>query len=427
MRSLCAGLAFVLGVTACSTSSGPTTETTITMTAAVEPQMSWVLGLMVGGPLDETDFASRTTPRFSSFVPFAEFEASIHLLRQAATDWALAAVEESADWGAVVRVESAAAESEIRVRLGVEEAEPRRIETLSIQPAERFRFGNPPDSLDEVVRALLDLGDAGFLAAEVSEGTCVPRLERSADVQAPVGAVFRLYVLGALAHAVLEGTIAWDEAVPTSAGPEPVDELAWRMMVQADAVAADDLIEFLGRETVETSQALLGHADPNRPFLTTREFLLLRLEAGSELQRRYAEGDEGIRRQILAGLAGVPRPTQESPGGRELVRTIGWSASPGDLCRLLVEMHRLAGEPGLEPLGALLRGDPIIPDPGDRFADEVFAIGIEPGFLGFAWMVEERDGGSFVIAGSLFNDRFVLPTDRAIALFGSTRDLLADE
>lgn len=96
-----------------------------------------------------------------------------------------------------------------------------------------------------------------------------------ADVLRPVGSVFKLYVLGALAQGVRDGRASWDEplavrdeweALPSGrlqdwrAGDElPLVEFADLMISISDNTATDHLIHRLGRGAVHRQLEPFGH------------------------------------------------------------------------------------------------------------------------------------------------------------------------
>ena len=102
-----------------------------------------------------------------------------------------------------------------------------------------------------------------FLAARLERGACVPVHAVAPDVARPLGSAFKLYVLGALAHAVAQGRVRWDDrlairarwkSLPSgvlqnvAAGTRvPLRRYANLMISISDNTAADHLIHRLGR------------------------------------------------------------------------------------------------------------------------------------------------------------------------------------
>ena len=176
----------------------------------------------------------------------------------------------------------------------------------------------PPASLDQVADQVDQFGStAAFLAAEVDEGgVCQPITAVGERSAMPLGSVFKLYVLGAVATAIDDGSLSWDEPVvirdeldslPSGVThDEPagstltVEELASRMIAISDNTATDHLIDLVGRDQVEAALSVYGHSDPSItvPFLTTRELFVLRSDL--ELLERYGDADEDARRALLA-------------------------------------------------------------------------------------------------------------------------------
>jgi hypothetical protein len=113
------------------------------------------------------------------------------------------------------------------------------------------------------------------------------------------------------------------------------------MISISDNTATDHLLGVLGREHVESVQAPMGHAHPERntPFLGVGE--AFRLKATPDLAAAYASADVPARRALLAGrVAAVPLESY-LPGTEPLrIDTIEWFASAADLCRAVDWLRR---------------------------------------------------------------------------------------
>ena len=292
-----------------------------------------------------------------------------------------------------------------------------RISDLVFQPDLR----DPPQTLDALTEQLAAVGQTtAYLRADIAaDGTCTPVAQLDADRVMPIASVAKLYVLGAVAHAIEQARIGWDTAVPIRdeldslptgrtqderAGSSlSVRELAQRMIEQSDNTATDHLIHLVGRPAVETALVDLGHADPSitAPFLTTRE--LFTIKADPTLLRRYEGADEAQRRALLdTDVAAAALPTIGEFGtAPRAVMTVEWLASPADICRALVALHGLAAKPELQPIGEILAANPgaII----DRnIAPTVwFKGGSEPGVFFASWLATRPDGGVTVVAGGV--------------------------
>ena len=145
------------------------------------------------------------------------------------------------------------------------------------------------------------------------------------------------------------------------------------MISISDNTATDHLLFLVGRAAVEQAVGDYGHSAPERniPFLSTAELFVLKLAERSDVPgapgavgAAYLVADEAGRRAILADE--VPR----YPVG-DLVLTgwdlpiavdgLEWFASPLDLCRVMVHLHR-------DPEAArILAINPGLPDEAGRW------------------------------------------------------------
>lgn len=304
------------------------------------------------------------------------------------------------------------------------------------------RLENPPATVEEGFEQLAASGDLRAVAAELVDGECVPVEEAHAGEPAPLGSVFKLYVLAALGDAVLSGDIAWDDEIairdelksPPSGVLQDrhdgetvtVREAAELMISISDNTATDHLIDLLGRQTVEAALTTYDNTTPqlNTPLLNTREFMALKVGPASGLAVQWLGGDEEARRGILAQISDI---TPSDLPIEEWVEPIDpdrleWFASPNDLCALAVHVVELATS--VPEIGEILATNPGIPaDPG-TWTHIWFMGGSEPGLLA-VWWVTTSDDRLFVTAGSVVNPESVIDTDQATLLFAAVRDLLS--
>lgn len=313
-----------------------------------------------------------------------------------------------------------------------------RIAGLLFRPAELI---DPPTTLDALTQRLAATAPiAGFFRADVgADGTCTPVAELAADVTMPIGSVFKLYVLGALAGQVAAGELTWEQPVvirdeldslPSGttqdepAGTElSVRELAQRMIEISDNTATDHLIDLVGREAVEAQLTVFGHTNVAAavPFLTTREASTIK--ADPDLLERYAAADEPGRRQLLENdVAAAPLPTvEEFPTGPAGPTTVEWFASPTDICLALVALDDLAAQPGLEPIRDIFGANPgVAVEPG-TFSSILFKGGSETGVLFGAWLATRPDGSRIVVAGGVADEQAPIdPTTLELLALGLT-------
>ena len=203
------------------------------------------------------------------------------------------------------------------------------------------------------------------------------------------------------------------------------------MIAVSDNTAADLIIQHLGRSVVETHLTALGMQDPSitLPFLTTREFGLLKAAVDDEVQASYIAGSETDRRAILESIAAADAADVSVDGfvSPVAVDEIEWFATPNDLCRLGVELRGLAERPGLEPMSEMLSLAPGIPDPEGRWDSIWFKGGSEPGLLAAWWSVRDAAGREFLLAGSHVNPSGAVDSDAALLVWGATRALLVPQ
>ncbi len=275
---------------------------------------------------------------------------------------------------------------------------------------------NPPVSLDQVAEQVDEFGStSAFLAAEVDEGgVCRPITALRERSAMPLGSVFKLYVVGAVATAVDEGSLSWDDPVVirdeldslpsgvTQHDPAgstlSVEALASRMISISDNTATDHLIDLVGRDQVEAALSDFGHSDPEItvPFLTTRELFILRSDL--ELLERYGNADENGRRELLAEeIAGRPLPTGDWTEPRD-VTTVEWFATPIDICQALVALDDLDGDPDLAPVRSIMTGNDML-DTEEEFTRVLYKPGGEPGVLFEAWLAVTDTGQRYAVVG----------------------------
>lgn len=199
-----------------------------------------------------------------------------------------------------------------------------------------------------------------FLAAEIdSAGRLQVVHGVDAEVQRPVGSAFKLYVLGALAHAVHDGRMAWDEQLAIrdewkslpSGRPQDrpagdvltLAEFADHMISISDNTATDRLIHHLGRAQVQ--HRLFGHAQPaaTTPFLTSRAMFRLRTVQYPALADEYLALSSVRERTAALEVLGTPpvpavaetwhSPAPSTGSGGSRRRSTSATPSPGSTRR----------------------------------------------------------------------------------------------
>lgn len=204
---------------------------------------------------------------------------------------------------------------------------------------------------DAALTSLSDFpGDVSMLVLQNGR----ERTSLKPDTALAVGSAYKIAVMNALVDQVKSGKRSWaqvialtddNRALPTGilqnwpAGMQlTLESLAGLMISLSDNTAADTLIHVVGRDAVEAV------APTVRPFLTSREAMILKAPANTALRERYAEGDLATRRQILAEVDTLPLPT-----AAEIVHVYSpnaeWRLSVRQLCDLIAPV---ADQPAMQ-------------------------------------------------------------------------------
>jgi beta-lactamase class A len=276
-----------------------------------------------------------------------------------------------------------------------------------------------------------------LLVAKVGNGSCQPVHSIDPATAAPLGSVFKLYVLDALADAVTAGRVRWDQSLTVTAQVKglPPGELqvepdgtqvsvldaAEKMASISDNTAADMLIDLLGRPAIEASLSNAGMASParNLPLLTTREIYVLKLDQWPALAKRFIAADESGRRALLASTVDrAPLPTLAAMGAwttPHAIDSLEYFGSADDICRVYATLAGLARQPGLSPLSQMLsvNDNGLQLDPA-QWKTTWFKGGSEPGTLIQTYMATTRAGQSYVVTVQAENP--AQPLDEATAV-----------
>ena len=299
--------------------------------------------------------------------------------------------------------------------------------------------GEQPASWAQADRDLAALApDASLLAARVSPGgVCTPVHQVAAAAARPLGSMFKLFVLGALAHQVAAGQVSWNQDLTVTAAVKsagsgslqddpagtrlPVRQTAAMMISISDNTAADMLIHLVGRAAVQAQdRQWSAHAALNVPFLTTRELFLMKY-ADPLLADQYLHLPPGQRAAFLATavdpLPLIPAQLQGGTGSPTDIDTIEWFASPDDICRAFAGLRQLAAQPALAPLGPILSANNlgIGLDPA-QWPTIWYKGGSEPGVLTLGYLATNSKGQTFVVVAMLSNPAAALSPSAVLGL-----------
>ncbi|MBV8788459.1 MAG: class A beta-lactamase-related serine hydrolase [Mycobacterium sp.] len=190
-----------------------------------------------------------------------------------------------------------------------------------------------------------------YQVAKVDNGHCDPVAGTNTGESLPLASIFKLFVLHAVAVAIKNGTVSWDDqltvtdkgrAVGSSGLQLPVGAhvsvrtAAEKMIATSDNMATDLLIGKLGTNAISEALATAGHHDPASmtPFPTMYE--LFSVGWGKpDLRSQWQHGSPQLRAQLLAQANSSPYepdPTRAhapaSSYGAE------WYGSAEDICRV---------------------------------------------------------------------------------------------
>ena len=263
--------------------------------------------------------------------------------------------------------------------------------------------------------------DASLLVARVSPGgRCAPVHQVAASIARPLASMFKLFVLGALAHQIAAGRVSWNQKLAVTgalkspgsgslqnapAGTRlPVRQTAAKMIELSDNTAADMLIHLVGRSAVQAQDRQWSdHAALNVPFLTPREHFLLEGTDYPVLANKYLSLPPARRAAFLASsvdpLPFNPAQVQASPIDIDRLEIL---ASPDDICRAFAGLRQLAAQPTLAPLGPILSANngAIGLDPA-QWPTVWFKGGSGPGVLTLGYLATNSNGQTVVVTGML--------------------------
>ncbi|MEU8198559.1 serine hydrolase [Microbispora amethystogenes] len=284
-----------------------------------------------------------------------------------------------------------------------------RVDAMRLTPDEP-----EPASWAEIDALLRGLGSrVSFAAAHIEpDGRCRVVHGLDADTPRPIGSAFKLYVLGALAQAVVDRHASWDErlairddhkSLPSGtlqnrpAGDTlPLSEYADHMISISDNTATDHLIHRLGRDAVVRQLSLFGHRQPdsNVPFLTTKAFFQLKAAPDAGRTQRYLALPVHRRIAAVLELERLPLPeVRETWAQPRHIDQIEWFASPADICHAYAGLLRLDQPQVGHALS--LNDDGLHLDP-TRFPTTWYKGGSEPGVVSLHYLARTSAGRALV-------------------------------
>jgi len=288
---------------------------------------------------------------------------------------------------------------------------------------------------------------ASFLVAEVTEAGCSEIEGLNPNVALGVASAFKLWVLAALAEAVAEGELSWDDplairdewrSIPTGTmhgeetGAEyPISHYAKMMISISDNTATDHLLFTLGRERVEAMFETTAHHNPtlNTPLLATIDLVALKTLVLPDDVEAYNSMTADERRNYLdneiewnQGMALFGAQFWATPRRPE----IQWWASTSDLCRVMSHLKELGGSESGLPVFEALSMNPALELVDTTWPFIGFKGGSEPGVYNFTWLLKRHDERWFVFSTSLAHETEAIELAPLIALLDAAFELLEE-
>lgn len=394
------------GATAPEASGGASASAAAIPDTAVGTQAQWVVDeINADEPTTTDEIETRFAPAAVAELTAAGLQ-DVFAQMQAAAPWTPVAYD-GAETQARVTIESAQVTYDMSISVTADD----QIEMLLFAPPEPER--TPAASWDEL-REQVEAApfEASVQVTEVGGRT----LQSFGDpAAAPIGSIFKLWVLGAVVEAVAAGRMTWDDELTIDAQVRSlpsgelqnlpdgavitVREAAEKMIAISDNTGTDALIRAVGREAVETAMTAMGHSEPDRntPFLATREMFWL-LFGDDDLRALWggAAGDVEARRALLERIpAGVPDLTGAAATQPAWRDGVDWFATADDLVAAHAALQEYAATEAGAPVRDILSANPGL-EFGDAWTYVGFKGGSSVGVLAGSWYLE-RDGAAPIV------------------------------
>lgn len=270
------------------------------------------------------------------------------------------------------------------------------------------------------------LGSSGarysYQVSRVTQGGPIGKCQKvsgtNTEMSLPLASIFKLYVLLAVADAVTNGRMNWDDQLTITerakaVGSAGLDELptgatvsvrsaAQQMISASDNMATDLLIERLGPGAVERALVAAGHHDPASmtPFPTMHEMFSVGW-GEPDLREQWKKADP-------AGRAALLRQTDSRPYEPDPTRThtpasdygAEWYGSASDICRVHAALQAAAvGEAA--PVKDILSAIPGVDVDRAKWPYIGAKGGNLPGDLTFSWYAVDHTGQPWVVSFQL--------------------------
>ncbi|QNE37381.1 serine hydrolase [Leifsonia shinshuensis] len=267
----------------------------------------------------------------------------------------------------------------------------------------------PATSFEEIKRRLKEISpETSLLVQRSRSGRQLTDVGlHSAEVK-PMSSIFKLYVLGAVAAQVGDGTLSWKDQVvvsddkkspgtgtlrDTPAGTHiSVHDAAKAMIGTSDNTAANILMDLVGEKALTRAVEDLGHHDPKllSPFLSPHDMFGLTAGRNTDVAASWATSDQETKRAIIASLGEEHvEPSAMASDRAFWTQGLDWFASVEDISQAFRKLRLMVSkDPKLgEVLESTINGPAI-----DQLAFLSSKSGSAPGVQSTALMAELKDG-----------------------------------
>ena len=397
----------------------PTTVAAATPDTPAGEHLAWFLhALAQTTPPSADEVERRFTPEFLAQVPTTNFIALTKGIRGQVGSVVLESVREDSAHQLVATLFSPKLNQPFALSIATEPDPPHRVHTLLMRPLpKRPQEGDTWDNIDDDLSEFAERVSIG--AYRVREGGALQPIHMLHEREPlAIGSAFKLWILGALADAVREGRLRFDDPLPVRGewkslpsgrmqdeapgATFPLAHYAAQMISISDNTATDHLLLLLGRERVEATMArFCARPERNRPMLTTRDMFALKLSPDAALTERYLAEDEAGRRAMLEGEVAsiVPNLVMASFWvAPRMIDTLEWFASTEELCETIAHLARVGGEETMAPVMQALSLNPGVPLDRAVWAGFAYKGGSEPGVMNMTYWLLRHDGERFALS-----------------------------
>jgi hypothetical protein len=260
----------------------------------------------------------------------------------------------------------------------------------------------------------------------------------------------RVYVLGTAGARVVQGTLTSQAVSLFDAGGWPAGTPVMKLVGPAasgDVAASDALLLTFGRDIVEQYlKAMQDGADSSLPFLTFKEWGIIKSPDHAELMKEFAAAPSPKRREMLlpegsignlvgANMIKAPSPWTEPAE----IETIGWFSTNREAGYAIAKLAMFEADPAVKAAGldrlwrqeqrgaqgkpapALLELDPKV------WTDTMILGGSEPGVRSLLSLLRRADGRLFSLVICWNDGQAALDEAKLRELASKGLDILARE